>query len=127
MQVFDHMPKWFESVMKFMMPNQEVALFMQKFMTIVEVCIALALIAGLFTWLSSAATIGLTIAFCLSGMFYWVNIWFIFVAFALMNGSGRAVGLDRWVIPWIQRKLGKAWYGTPKARYTAVSKQSIID
>ncbi|EPI05940.1 pyridine nucleotide-disulfide oxidoreductase [Enterococcus faecalis 20.SD.W.06] len=117
MQVFDHMPKWFESVMKFMMPNQEVALFMQKFMTIVEVCIALALIAGLFTWLSSAATIGLTIAFCLSGMFYWVNIWFIFVAFALMNGSGRAVGLDRWVIPWIQRKLGKAGYGTPKARY----------
>ncbi|NSR60410.1 NAD(P)/FAD-dependent oxidoreductase [Enterococcus faecalis] len=117
MQVFYHMPKWFESVMKFMMPNQEVALFMQKFMTIVEVCIALALIAGLFTWLSSAATIGLTIAFCLSGMFYWVNIWFIFVAFALMNGSGRAVGLDRWVIPWIQRKLGKAWYGTPKARY----------
>ena len=117
MQVFDHMPKWFESVMKFMMPNQEGALFMQKFMTIVEVCIALALIAGLFTWLSSAATIGLTIAFCLSGMFYWVNIWFIFVAFALMNGSGRAVGLDRWVIPWIQRKLGKAWYGTPKARY----------
>ncbi|HGW2912095.1 TPA: FAD-dependent oxidoreductase [Enterococcus faecalis] len=117
MQVFDHMPKWFESVMKFMMPNQEVALFMQKFMTIVEVCIALALIAGLFTWLSSAATVGLTIAFCLSGMFYWVNIWFIFVAFALMNGSGRAVGLDRWVIPWIQRKLGKAWYGTPKARY----------
>ncbi|TGY18840.1 NAD(P)/FAD-dependent oxidoreductase [Enterococcus faecalis] len=117
MQVFDHMPKWFESVMKFMMPNQEVALFMQKFMTIVEVCIALALIAGLFTWLSSAATIGLTIAFCLSGMFYWVNIWFIFVTFALMNGSGRAVGLDRWVIPWIQRKLGKAWYGTPKARY----------
>ncbi|HAP3794289.1 TPA: NAD(P)/FAD-dependent oxidoreductase [Enterococcus faecalis] len=117
MQVFDHMPKWFESVMKFMMPNQEVALFMQKFMTIVEVCIALALIAGLFTWLSSAATIGLTIAFCLSGMFYWVNIWFIFVAFALMNGSGRAVGLDRWVIPWMQRKLGKAWYGTPKARY----------
>ena len=117
MQVFDHMPKWFESVMKFMMPNQEVALFMQKFMTIVEVCIALALIAGLFTWLSSAATIGLTIAFCLSGMFYWVNIWFIFVAFALMNGSGRAVGLDRWVIPWIQRILGKAWHGTPKARY----------
>ncbi|MFD2307332.1 NAD(P)/FAD-dependent oxidoreductase [Enterococcus termitis] len=117
MQVFDHMPKWFESVMKFMMPNQDVALFMQKFMTIVEVLIALALIAGLFTWLSSAATIGLTVAFCLSGMFYWVNIWFIFVAFALMNGSGRALGLDRWVIPWLQRTLGKWWYGTPKSRY----------
>lgn len=117
MMVFDHMPKWFESVMKFMMPNQEVALFFQKFMTIVEVLIALALIAGLFTWLSSAVTIGLVGAFCLSGMFYWVNIWFIFVALALMNGSGRAIGLDRWVIPWLQRKLGKWWYGTPKSRY----------
>ncbi|WP_429864538.1 FAD-dependent oxidoreductase [Enterococcus faecalis] len=116
MQVFDHMPKWFESVMKFMMPNQEVALFMQKFMTIVEVCIALALIAGLFTWLSSAATIGLTIAFCLSGMFYWVNIWFIFVAFALMNGSGRAVGLDRWVIPWIVHCVMIDKKKTPKER-----------
>ncbi|MCU9778274.1 NADH dehydrogenase FAD-containing subunit, partial [Enterococcus faecalis] len=82
-----------------------------------EVFIALALFAGLFIGLSSAATIGLTIAFCLSGMFYWVNIWFIFVAFALLNGSGRAVGLDRWVIPCIQRKRGKACYGTPKARY----------
>ena len=117
MLVFEHMPKWFESVMKFFMPNQEVALFFQKFMTIVEILIALALIAGLFTWLSSAVTIALTAAFCLSGMFYWVNIWFIFVAFSLMNGSGRALGLDRWVIPWIQEKLGKWWYGTPKARY----------
>ncbi|MGK0552656.1 FAD-dependent oxidoreductase [Enterococcus faecalis] len=117
MQVFDHMPKWFESIMKVMIPNQDVALFMQKFMTIVEVCIALALIAGLFTWLASAATIGLTVAFCLSGMFYWVNVWFIFVAFALMNGSGRALGLDRWVVPWLQRTLGKWWYGTPKSRY----------
>lgn len=117
MLVFEHMPKWFESVMKVMVPNQEVALFFQKFMTIVEILIALALIAGLFTWLASAATIALTAAFCLSGMFYWVNIWFIFVAFALMNGSGRAIGLDRWVVPWIQEKLGKWWYGTPKARY----------
>lgn len=117
MLVFDHMPKWFESVMKFMMPNQEVALFFQKFMTIVEILIALALIAGLFTWLCSAATIGLVAAFSLSGMFYWVNIWFVFVAFALMNGSGRALGLDRWVIPWVQRTVGKWWYGTPKSRY----------
>lgn len=117
MLVFDHMPKWFESVMKFFMPNQEVALFFQKFMTILEILIALAIIAGLFTWLANAATIGLVAAFCLSGMFYWVNIWFIFVALALMNGSGRAVGLDRWVVPWLQRTLGNWWYGKPKARY----------
>ncbi|GAA2902880.1 hypothetical protein GCM10019993_05630 [Enterococcus pseudoavium] len=117
MPVFEKMPHWFAKIMEVMMPNQEVALFMQKLMTFVEIGIALALIFGLFTWLASAATIGLTIVFCLSAMFYWVNIWFIFVAFALMNGSGRALGLDRWVIPWIQKTVGKWWYGTPKAFY----------
>ncbi|WP_314062999.1 NAD(P)/FAD-dependent oxidoreductase [uncultured Vagococcus sp.] len=117
MMVFDHMPKWFASVMEFMMPNKEVALFFQKFMTIFEILIALALIAGLFTWLASASTIALVAAFCLSGMFYWVNIWFIPVAFALMNGSGRAIGLDKWVVPWLQRTLGKWWYGETKSMY----------
>ena len=87
MLVFDHMPKWFASLMEFMVPNREVALFFQKFMTIFEILIALAIIVGLFTWLANATTIALVVAFCLSGMFYWVNIWFIPVAFALMNGS----------------------------------------
>lgn len=117
MMVFSQMPRWFESIMKFMIPNTETALLFQKCMTSIEIVLALALIAGLLTWLCSAATIGLVAAFCLSGMFYWVNIWFVFVAFALMNGSGRALGLDRWVIPWLQGRLGKWWYGTPKSRY----------
>lgn len=117
MLVFKSMPDWFGSIMKFMMPNTEVALFMQKFMTLFEVALALAIIFGLFTWLANATTIVLVVMFCLSGMFYWVNIWFLFVAFALMNGSGRAFGLDKWVIPWIQRKLGNWWYGDVKARY----------
>jgi NADH dehydrogenase len=119
MMVFNRMPGWFESIMRFMMPNQETALLFQKCMTAAEIVIALALIAGLLTWLCSAATIGLVAAFCLSGMFYWVNIWFVFAAVALMNGSGRALGLDRWVIPWLQRGLGKWRYGTPKSRYGA--------
>lgn len=117
MPVFSTMPKWFASIMEFLMPNQEVALFMQKFMTIVEILIALAIIVGLFTWLANAATIVLVVMFCLSGMFYWVNIWFLFVAFALMNGSGRAFGLDKWVVPWLQRTLGNWWYKDVKARY----------
>ena len=117
MTVFKEMPNWFASIMKIFLPNPEVALFMQKFMTIVELLIALAIIAGLFTWLANAATIVLTIMFCLSGMFYWVNVWFIFAAFALMNGSGRAFGLDKWVIPWLQRTLHNWWYGDVKSRY----------
>lgn len=117
MAVLDSAPEWFSDIMKIMMPNMEVAMFFQKMMVFVEIGIALALMAGLFTWLMSATTIALVVTFCLSGMFFWVNIWFIPVAFALMNGSGRAIGLDRWVIPWLQKTLGKWWYGTPKSMY----------
>ena len=118
MMILDHAPSWFESIMKIMIPNTEMALFFQKFMTCVEIAIALALIFGLFTWLTSAATIGLVLSFTLSGMFYWVNIWFIFVAIALMNGSGRAFGLDYYVIPWIQKKAGTIWYGKSASIHT---------
>ncbi|EOF55790.1 pyridine nucleotide-disulfide oxidoreductase [Enterococcus hirae EnGen0127] len=117
MAVIEKSPDWFTKMMQVIMPNNDVAMFFQKFMVFFEITLALALIAGLFTWLCSATTIVLVITFCLSGMFYWVNIWFIFVAFALMNGSGRAIGLDRWVIPWLQKTLGNWWYGRPKSRY----------
>ncbi len=117
MIVIEKSPDWFTKVMQFIMPNNDVAMFFQKFMVFAEIALALALMAGLFTWLVNATTIILVITFCMSGMFYWVNIWFIPVAFALMNGSGRAVGLDRWVIPWLQRTLGKWWYGTPRSLY----------
>ena len=117
MVVIEKSPDWFTKVMQFIMPNNDVAMFFQKFMVFFEIALALALMAGLFTWLVNATTIVLVLTFCMSGMFYWVNIWFIPVAFALMNGSGRAVGLDRWVIPWLQRTLGKWWYGTPRSLY----------
>lgn len=117
MAVIEKSPDWFTKMMQVIMPNNDVAMFFQKFMVFFEIALALALITGLFTWLCSATTIVLVITFCLSGMFYWVNIWFIFVAFALMNGSGRAIGLDRWVIPWLQKTLGNWWYGRPKSRY----------
>ena len=117
MAVIEKSPDWFTKMMQVIMTNNDVAMFFQKFMVFFEFALALALIAGLFTWLCSATTIVLVVTFCLSGMFYWVNIWFIFVAFALMNGSGRAIGLDRWVVPWLQKTLGNWWYGRSKSRY----------
>ena len=117
MMVFTKAPGWFESIMKIMIPTPEVALIFQKVMTLLEIAIGLAIIGGLFVWLLSALTIALVASFSLSGMFYWVNIWFIFVAIALMNGSGRAFGLDYYVIPWIQKLAGKWWYGTPSSLY----------
>ena len=117
MAVLDKVPNWLEPIFKFMIPNKEVALFMQKFMSIVEIALALALIVGAFTWIAAAATAALTVMFSLSGMFYWVNIWFIFVAIALMNGSGRSFGLDKWIQPWLQKHFFNWWYGKSKSLY----------
>lgn len=117
MLVFDSMPGWFASIMEFMMPNQDVALFMQKMMSLVELGIGLCLMAGLFTWLVSAVTIALVAMFCLSGMFVWVNLWFVPAALAIMNGAGKAFGLDHWVLPWLGKILDKWAYGTPKHIY----------
>lgn len=117
MMVFDQMPKWMYNITKTLIPNQDVAFFMQKAMTIVEVLIGLALIFGLFTWLSGATSVMFTAIFCLSGMFYWVNIWMIPMAIAVMNGSGRAFGLDKWVVPYLQKHLGHWRYGTQRALY----------
>lgn len=115
--VFEKMPNWMYSITKAMIPNQDVAFFMQKTMTVIEILIGLALVAGLFTWLSGATSVMFTAIFCLSGMFYWVNIWMIPMAIAVMNGSGRAFGLDKWVVPYLQKTFGKWWYGKPKALY----------
>ncbi|MFA9492878.1 FAD-dependent oxidoreductase [Streptococcus sp. E17BB] len=117
MTVFEQMPDWFASIMEFMMPNQEVALLMQKFMVFVEIAIGLALIAGLFVWLISAITAGMVAMFSLSGMFYWVNIWFIPVAIALMGGAGQAFGLDYWVMPWLGNQLDRLLYGKERHIY----------
>ena len=120
LMVFDKMPHWFESITKVFIPNMQMALFFQKFMTCVEIVIALCIFFGLFTWFANAVTIGLVVVFCLSGMFYWVNIWMIFVALALMNGSGRTFGLDYWVVPWMQKHLGHWWYGNVRSHYDGV-------
>nr|SFZ87656.1 NADH dehydrogenase in cluster with putative pheromone precursor [Loigolactobacillus rennini] len=117
MMVFKDLPHWYESVTKFLIPNKQTAIFMQEFMTVVEIIIALCILLGLFTWFANAMTIGLVAVFCLSGMFYWVNMWMPFMALALMNGSGRAFGLDYWVVPWLQKHLGHWWYGDLKPIY----------
>ncbi|MFD1393487.1 FAD-dependent oxidoreductase [Lacticaseibacillus jixianensis] len=117
MMVFDKMPNWMYTITKAMIPNQDVAFFMQKTMTVIEILIGLALVAGLFTWLCGATSVMFTAIFCLSGMFYWVNIWMIPMAIAVMNGSGRSFGLDKWVVPFLQKTFGKWWYGKPRALY----------
>ncbi|MFT8469913.1 MAG: FAD-dependent oxidoreductase [Oenococcus sp.] len=117
MLIFQHMPKLYYNVTKFMIPNTNMAFFMQKTMTILELLIGLALIVGLFTWLASAASVAFVVIFSLSSMFYWTNIWMIPMALAAMNGSGRIFGLDKYAMPWIGKHLRHWWYGKEKAIY----------
>lgn len=117
MLVLQEMPGWFEWIMKILLPNQGMALFMQRFMAIFELVLGLMLIIGLFTWIFSGITIILVTMFSLSGMFVWPNMWFIPAALALMAGAGRVLGVDGWLLPRLGRSLDHWWYGTPRSIY----------
>ena len=115
--VFSKMPGWFEWIMQIMLPNADVAVFMQKVMVFIELGIGLAILFGLFTWLASFASAGFLVMFTLSAMLGWDKIWALPASIALLNGSGRTLGLDYYVIPYVQNKLGRRWYGTERAIY----------
>ncbi len=79
-----------------------------------EVAIGLALIGGLFTWPAAVASIGLVVVFVLSGMFSWMQLWYVFIAIVMMGGAGHVAGLDHWVMPWLKRR----WNSTTLAQRT---------
>jgi NADH dehydrogenase len=84
----------------------------QLMVVLVEICMGLCLIGGLFTWWAAAVSIVMCFIFTFSGMFEWYKVWFIFTGFLLLGGAGRAFGLDCWVVPLFK----KWWNGTKLAR-----------
>ncbi|MBW8350956.1 FAD-dependent oxidoreductase [Bacillus sp. IITD106] len=115
--ILSHMPGWFEWIMKIMLPTPEVAIFMQKMMVFIELAIGLAILFGLFTWLASFMSTGFLLMFTFSAMLGWDKFWALPASIALLNGSGRTLGLDYWVIPYLQKKMGARWYGNVKGFY----------
>lgn len=115
--ILSKMPGWFAWIMEIMMPNTGVAVFMQKMVVFIEIAIGLAILFGLFTWLANAASVGFLAMFTLSAMLGWDQVWALPGSIALMNGSGRTFGLDYWVIPFIQKKLSRFWYGKEQSIY----------
>jgi NADH:ubiquinone reductase (H+-translocating) len=99
--------QWFTDAV--VAPNAGMFQFMVVFM---EIGIGLALIAGLFTFFASIASLGLVANFVLSAMTGWDILWFVFAAIALMGGSGGAFSLDYYVQPWIK----KWWKNTKLAQ-----------
>ncbi|WP_049786622.1 FAD-dependent oxidoreductase [Evansella cellulosilytica] len=116
--ILSEIPFWFEWMMRLSLPSMEMALFAQKVMVLLEVAIGFALIFGLFTWISSAVSAGLLLMFTFTAMLGWDKAWAFPASIALMNGSGRTLGLDYWVIPYVQQKVGNWWYGKERAIYS---------
>ena len=116
--ILSEMPKFYESVMKIMIPNETMANIFQIMVVVLEIGIGLALIGGLFTWLASAASVFMTMNFILSAMAGWDILWYTFGGIALMSGAGRTFGLDYYVMPWITKVIGNWWIGKNKPIYS---------
>jgi len=86
--------------------------FFQVMIVSVEIALGLALLGGLFTFPAAVVSIIMCFVFTFSGMFSWNQLWFVFAAFLLLGGGGRALGLDHWVMPWIKR----GWNSTGLAK-----------
>ncbi len=109
--ILSSMPGFYSSIMKVMIPNAEMAVWFQRMVVLLEIGMGLALLAGLFTFLASAASAFMVVNFILSAMAGWDIFWYFFGSIALMGGAGRTFGLDYWVIPWINRKASNWWLG----------------
>jgi len=115
--ILSHPPIWFQWIMRIAMPNVGFSLFMQKVMVFGQLAIGLALLVGLFTWLASAASTALLTMLLFSAMLGWDNFWALPASIALLNGAGRAFGLDYYALPWIGKHLHHRWYGKVESRY----------
>ena len=115
--ILDSMPGWFEAIMKLMMPTPEVAIFMQGFVGYFEFIMGIAILLGLFTWLFGFASVAMLCMFTLTAMLGWDKFWALPASFAVMNGAGRFLGLDYYVLPGLGKKLSHWWYGKERAVY----------
>jgi NADH dehydrogenase len=106
---------WGEST--WMMPAPEVAVTMQQIVPWVELILGIGILLGLFTWLFSFVSVIMLAMFTLSAMLGWDEFWALPASIALMNGSGRFLGLDYYVLPALGKKLGNWWYGKERAIY----------
>jgi NADH:ubiquinone reductase (H+-translocating) len=101
-------PEIFTSFMSILKP---LGFYFQVMIVLAEIGIGLALIAGLFTFLASAASVFLCINFILSAMAGIEIIWYIVGSIALMGGAGRSFGLDYFIMPWLGKHLSNFWVG----------------
>ena len=100
---------------KFIISSDGMQVFMQSFIVVAEIAIGLALIAGLFTFLSAGASVVLQMMFVTTTGLYLNTFWMIFAGIAVLIGAGRTIGLDYYVMPWLKKSwrnnnFARKWY-----------------
>lgn len=101
--VAEHTPLWYEWIVdSFIVPN---ALLFQCMLVFTEIAIGLSLITGTFTFIFALVSLGMTANFIISTGMYPETWWVIPAAIAMLAGSGRSFGLDKYVIPYIIRQF----------------------
>jgi len=94
------------------------AFLLQSAVVLAQIGIGLALIGGCFTFLASAASIGMGIMFIASG---WGNpelLWYMAAAIVMLGGAGRGFGLDHWLMPALKRWWNRRTFAHKTKLYT---------
>lgn len=100
--ISEHTPNWYAWIAnQIVIPNAQL---FQILIVLAELALGLAFLSGAFTFIASIASIGLIINFMLSTGFYDYNWWYIPAALSLLGGSGRAFGLDYYIMPYLMRQ-----------------------
>jgi NADH:ubiquinone reductase (H+-translocating) len=104
---------WF--IDEFVIGNDSLQIVMQIGIVVAEILIGLALIGGLFNFISAAASLVLQAMFIMTTGLYLSTFWMIFAAIAVLIGGGSTLGLDYYAIPALKRAWGKLkfvrkWY-----------------
>ncbi len=105
---------WFREVFMDGIASHIDFLWFQGMVVAVETLIGLALIGGLLTFPAAGVSIIMCFVFIFSGLFSWSQVWFIFAAVLVLGGTGRTLGLDYWVQPWLK----KWWNSSSLAKRT---------
>lgn len=92
---------WF--VDKLILSSDTMQIIMQVAIVLIEILIGLALIGGLFTFLSSGVSLVLQFMFVTTTGLYLSTFWMIFAAIAVLIGGGRIFGFDYYVMPPLKR------------------------
>ncbi|MCX7709090.1 MAG: NAD(P)/FAD-dependent oxidoreductase [Clostridia bacterium] len=99
---FNLVPWFLENIV---LASGATAMFFQVLVVILEVLIGLMLIGGAFSFIASVISLALMTMFLTSTGIYEKTWWMLFASIATMGGSGRAFGLDYYLIPY----LNNAW------------------